>query len=209
MKTIGTDESGKGDYFGYLVIAGVAIDSESEKKLLEIGVCDSKRISDSAIHKLNARIRKLCDYEIVRISPEKYNILHSKFGNLNKILAWGHAKVIEKLCERVKPDSIIIDKFADRSFIEKELEKKAINIKAVKIVVRGEENMAVAAASIIARNEFLRTLRMLGREIGVVLPKGASNVLPAADEVVRLHGKDMLDKVAKIHFKTTKNVGKE
>ncbi len=208
MKKIGTDESGKGDYFGYLIVAGVLVDGKDEEILKKIGVKDSKRISDAQIHKIAAKIKKMCDFECVRISPEKYNVLHKKFGNLNKILAWAHSKVIENLLERNDAEVIIIDKFADEEVIKKELEKKKIR-NSVRIEVRAESDMAVAAASIIARSEFLRSLRMLGREVGIVLPKGATHVHSVGNEIVKRYGREILDKVAKTHFKTTKNVGKK
>ena len=102
----GVDESGKGDFFGPLVIAGVYVDRGIARKFLEVGVQDSKRISsDARIHSLAESIRQivggLC--EVVLIGPEKYNELYRKFGNLNALLGWGHARVIENLLAK-KPD---------------------------------------------------------------------------------------------------------
>lgn len=205
---IGVDEAGKGDYFGYLVVAGVFADDETEKRLRDIGVKDSKSLSDFAVKKLAALIKKICAYDIVKISPEKYNTLYKKFSSLNLLLAWGHARVIENMLGKVQTDIAISDKFGDESLIKNALMEKGRKIKLVQ-KINGERDMAVAAASILARDEFLKTLRALGREVGTVLPKGATHVEDAAKELVKQHGADVLNFVAKTHFKITKRVLEE
>jgi len=211
---IGADESGKGDYFGYLVIAGVVVDDESEKKLREIGVKDSKMLSDSVVTKLSAAVKRTCGeskFNVVRISPEKYNTLQKKFKNLNALLAWGHAQVIENLLQKNNVDYIIVDKFADEKYMNDALaekEKRGKIKQKVKLIqnIRGESDMAVAAASIIARTEFLRTLKQLSMEVGYSLPKGATHVEEAARELVKKYDESVLNFTAKKHFKTTKRV---
>ncbi len=207
MKKIGIDESGKGDYFGYLVIAAVMVDEKEEQKLREAGVKDSKMVSDLQIHKL-ARIVQKMPNTIIRISPEKYNALHVKFKSLNNILAWGHARALENLLEKSKADLAISDKFAEEKLLKSYLMDKGKKIKLIQ-KVNAESEMSVAAASILARSEFLRTLRMLGREIGHVLPKGSAHVKEAAKEIFNKHGDDGLKYVAKIHFKITKQIENE
>lgn len=208
MKWIGVDEAGKGDYFGCLVVAGVALDGEKEKKLRELGVKDSKLLSDAVVLMLAAKLRKLCPHEIVRISPEKYNQLYRKFKSLNKMLAWAHARVIENLLEKNDVDFVITDKFGEESFLKKTLFERGKKAK-IHQRVRAESDAAVAAASIMARAEFLRTLRKLSLEIGYSLPKGATHVEAAARELVKKHGESVLDFIAKRHFKTTKRVLKK
>lgn len=211
---IGVDESGKGDYFGYLVVAGVVVDDESKKRLKELGVKDSKMLSDSVVAKLSTSIKKICkegSVNIVRISPEKYNLLQKKFKNLNALLAWGHAQVIENLLQKNKVDHIIVDKFADENYMKDaigEKEKRGKITQKVKLIqnIRGESDIAVAAASIIARTEFLRTLKQLSMEVGYSLPKGATHVEEAARELVKKYDEKVLNFVAKKHFKTTKRV---
>ena len=205
MKWAGVDEAGKGDYFGYLVVAGVLIDDAAAHKLKEMGVKDSKRLSDSSVSKLAAKIKKICKHDIVRISPEKYNTLYKKFKSLNKLLAWGHARVIENLLEKNEIDMIITDKFGDENFLKKTLFEKGKKAK-IQQRVRAESDIAVAAASILARAEFLRTLKMLSMEIGFSLPKGATHVEESAKQLVGKHGEGILDFIAKRHFKTTKRV---
>ena len=205
MKHIGVDESGKGDYFGYLVVAGVLVDSSSEKTLKELGVKDSKMLKDSSVLKLSTGIRKICKYDIVRISPEKYNKLHGKFKNLNKLLAWGHAQVIENLLQKNDADHVITDKFGDEKYLKDALKEKGKKVKLIQ-KIKAESDMAVAAASVLARAEFLRTLKMLSMEVGYSLPKGATHVEEAAKELVKKYDESVLDFVAKKHFKTTKRV---
>ena len=127
---IGTDESGKGDYFGPLVVASVFVDREMKKKLLMLGVKDSKQLSDTAITGIAKRIRAMndCIFNLVIINPEKYNELYLKIGNLNRLLGWGHAKVLENILEKHKADEAISDKFGDEKLIVSALQKKGQKI---------------------------------------------------------------------------------
>lgn len=207
MKRIGVDEAGKGDYFGYLVIAAVCVDDASEKVLRDIGVKDSKKLSDYAVKEMGPKIKKLPS-ETVMISPEKYNKIYPKFGSLNRLLAWGHARSIENVLEKTECSHVITDKFAEESILEEYLMEKG---RAATVVqkINGEADMAVAAASVLARYEFLRTLRLLGREVGIVLPKGSTHVKEAGRELIKKHGEDILHLVAKMHFKITKDILKQ
>ncbi len=204
---IGVDESGKGDYFGYLVIAGVIVDDETAKKLSSIGVKDSKKLLDSRALKLSVQVKKTCKYNVVKISPERYNSLYKRFGpgSLNKLLAWGHARVIENLLEKNTCDYVITDKFGDESFLKKALMERGKKAKIIQMV-RGERDIAVAAASVIARAEFLKTLKKLSLEVGYKLPKGATHVEDAARLLIEKHGEKILPMIAKMHFKTTKKI---
>lgn len=205
---IGVDEAGKGDYFGYLVVAAVAVDKEKEKKLKELKIRDSKKMFDSTVRRKATQIKKICEHEIIRISPEKYNVLHKKFGNLNKLLAWAHARAIENLLKKTEAKHVISDKFEDRDLVKKALFDKGKKVNFIQ-KVRAEEDLAVAAASVVARAEFLNTLRQLSLMIGYKLPKGATHVEDAARQMVKRHGKDILEKIAKTHFRTTKRVLKK
>lgn len=203
---IGTDESGKGDYFGPLVVAGVFIPEEQEKILKELGVKDSKKVSDSRVQEFAGLIRKGYKYSLVVIGPERYNELYSKLRNLNRILAWAHSRAIENILEEVHCSLAITDQFGDKLYVLNALMKRGKNIKLIQRP-KAEEDLAVAAASILARAEFLRRLYFLSKEVGINLPKGSS---PQAEEVgvkiSRLHGERILDKVAKKHFKLTKRI---
>ncbi|MGA2139501.1 MAG: ribonuclease HIII [Verrucomicrobiia bacterium] len=206
---IGVDESGKGDFFGPLVIAGAFLNEAAAREMMEIGVRDSKLIkSDARIAEIAKQIRTSsgCVTNVVAIGPEKYNELHARMRNVNDILGWGHARVIENLLGRVDSPKAISDQFGNKRIIERALMARGRKIELVQRH-KAESDLAVAAASIIARDEFVVRLRRLGKEYGVKLPKGASAaVQEAGRELVAKHGRDALGKVAKTHFRTTQKV---
>jgi ribonuclease HIII len=202
----GVDESGKGDFFGPLVIAGAYVDQGIARKLLDAGVVDSKRISsDARIRALADMIRKssLGLVETVLIGPTKYNELYEKFGNLNKLLGWGHARVIENLLAK-KPDCprALSDQFADTRVVEQSLLRHARRIK-IEQRPKAESDIAVAAASILAREAFINWLERKGKEIGLRLDRGVSaGVKESAKKLVEMNGPAALRAVAKVHFRT-------
>jgi ribonuclease HIII len=206
----GIDESGKGDFFGPLVIAGVYVDREIARKFMEAGIQDSKRIgSDKRIRDLANVIRMTPGAvgDTVAIGPERYNDLYEKFGNLNSLLGWGHARVIENLLER-KPDCprALSDKFADASVIEKALLKHGQAIK-LEQRTKAESDLAVAAASILAREAFIDWLERHGKTWGMKLGRGvSSDVKEAARKIAENGGPAALRKVAKLHFRTAHEV---
>jgi len=203
---IGIDESGKGDYFGPLVIAAAYVNPVIERDLKLMQVRDSKRISDPRVLQLASDLRQVCKHSIVAIGPERYNELYQKIGNLNRLLAWGHARALENLLEQVDAQQAIADQFGDERFILNALLEKGKHVQLVQRP-KAEEDLAVAAASILARAEFLRRLSALSEKIGTSLPKGASpSVELAARMVVKKRGQDALRTIAKLHFKTTKAV---
>ncbi|MED3962832.1 ribonuclease HIII [Niallia taxi] len=203
---IGTDESGKGDFFGPLVIAGVYVNKTNAQMLQELGVMDSKKISDRQIAELAPKIKSICPYTVVAIGNEKYNDLYIKIKNLNKLLAWGHARAIENLLGTNDYKYVLSDKFGDEGLIKKALLDKG---KSVTLYQRpkAEEFISVAAASIIARNEFVNRLEKLSNKYKINLPKGASNnTISVAKEFVSKYGKEELEYVAKLHFKTIEHL---
>jgi len=204
---IGSDESGKGDFFGPLVIAAFFLPEGQDGVLRELGVKDSKRTSDARCREIAAQLkRRYAFHSIVAIGPEKYNELWAKLRNLNRLLAWGHARAIENVLERVPAGKAITDQFGDEKFVRMALLKKGREIELVQ-TPRAEEDLAVAAASILARAEFLNRLHDLSRDAGFELPKGASDLVEAAAvKLVRAKGPEILEKVAKTHFKTTVRV---
>lgn len=204
---IGVDESGKGDYFGPLVVAGVYVDREAEKRLRELKVRDSKKISDRRIAELRRIIRAEFPCSVVSIGPERYNQLYATMKNMNRILAWGHARVIENLLGEVDCSKAVLDRFGRKELVLKVLMKQGRSIEIVQ-QFRGEDDIAVAAASVLARGEFVAGLEKKSEDFETRLPLGNSKekVLPAAREVARRWGIESLVKVAKVHFKTTKEV---
>ncbi len=206
----GIDESGKGDFFGPLVIAGVFVDRDIAHSLMEAGVQDSKRIgSDKRIRALAEAIRGTPGVAIttVEIGPRKYNELYEKIGNLNQLLAWGHARVIENLLEqRPECPRALSDQFGNPALIRRSLMTKG---RAIQLDQRtkAESDLAVAAASILARERFINWLEKTGERHGVVLPRGAGvQVKQVARELTARHSPDILRELAKTHFKTAAEV---
>ncbi len=203
---IGTDESGKGDYFGPLVIAGVLITDANREKFIKLGVKDSKKLNDTIIKKYAAEIKNNSIFSLVTIGPEKYNELYDKFKNLNKLLAWGHARVIENILEKQPCEYALSDKFGDESLIKNALMKSGRQIK-LEQRHKAESDIAVAAASVVARAEFVIRMDELQKRYSMDLSKGASDtVIKQAKAFAAQHGKSELKKIAKLHFKTTQVV---
>ncbi len=209
----GVDESGKGDFFGPLVIAGCYTDRGITKKLMDAGIQDSKKIgSDKRIRDLAEIIKRTqgAVHSVVAIGPEKYNQLYAKFGNLNRLLAWGHARIIENLLE-IRPDCprALSDQFANPALIKRALLEKG---RAIQLDQRtkAESDVAVAAASILAREAFIDWLRNKGREMQVELPRGASALVKQVGRsLIAKHGQEVLCRLSKTHFKTASELAPE
>lgn len=200
---LGTDESGKGDYFGPLVIAAFFCPEGQEPVLAQLGVRDSKTLSDRKAAELAATLKAGYPSSVVAVGPEKYNELYGKFRNLNKLLAWGHARAIENVLEQIDARRVVTDQFGDERFVRQALLTRGRTIE-LEQRPRGEADPAVAAASILARAEFLRRLASLSAEWGLELRKGAGPpVEAAAAAFVARYGAEALGRVAKLHFKTT------
>ncbi len=203
---MGSDEAGKGDYFGPLVIASAFIDPSTIPKLVTLGVKDSKRLSDATILKMASEIKRLIPHEVIKIFPKRYNEMYESFKNLNALLAWGHAAAIHNLSNKTGCKDILVDKFAHESVLERALRARKVELNLSQ-KTKGESDLAVAAASILARAGFLEGIDALAKKWQVSLPKGASNaVQQAAKEIVSKHGKELLSEVAKVHFIITQQV---
>jgi len=198
---IGTDESGKGDFFGPLVVAGVFINEEIRRKLVNLQVRDSKDLTDNQINSLSKKIKTILHnhFEVIILPPKQYNEEYKTHKNLNHMLSDLHQKVINNLLNKVECSVVIIDKF---SKLEIDVPP---NVK-VHYIQKAEKYTAVAAASILARSEFNKWFTHKETE-GVKLIKGASSEVEAlARTVFRELGIDELNKLSKVHFKTYKKV---
>ncbi len=212
---IGTDEAGKGDFFGPLVTAGVYVDARSAEILRVLGVRDSKTIQDRALRALAGQIRQVSAARaaITVVAPRRYNELYkhmrSEGKNLNTLLAWTHTRVIEDLMKAgVRPKFILSDQFGDKRYIEQRLlvETRQSGIPLIQMP-RAEADVAVAAASILARDAFLGWLERASKAVGVKLPKGASpQVIETAKLLVQRSGREILNDYAKTSFKTMAKV---
>jgi ribonuclease HIII len=212
---IGTDEAGKGDYFGPLVSAAVFVDRIGAAILRQLGVRDSKTLSDRRIRELADKIRGIPEvrHAVTAINPRKFNELYEQFRregkNLNSLLAWGHARSIDSLLnalanKRVNAQYVLVDQFADKHYIEQRTRRAGIPVHQRP---KAEEDIAVAAASVLARDGFLRWLERWSERTQIVLPKGASpQVIQAAKQFVRRWGAKWLGEVAKLNFRTTVQV---
>jgi len=214
---VGSDEAGKGDYFGPLVSAAVLMDKELGKVLEGLGVRDSKNLSDNRNRELATQITHLCGKrgQVVVIPPMKYNQLYEDFRregkNLNTLLAWAHTRALENILivfphERL---SVLVDKFADEGQILSKLlrEGRRANLSIVQMP-KAEANVAVAAASILARARFLQALDDLSRQYQIAFPKGASDprISEVVKQIISRGGATELARVAKLHFKTTEKI---
>ena len=205
---LGGDESGKGDYFGPLVAAAYRLEDGEAEELRSLKVTDSKALSDGSIERIAGQLEERGRSRVHVLMPRDYNPRYEKVGNLNVLLAQLHGLCVRELlaAHETPPRSVVIDQFARRTSI---LEREARLPKGCKLVSRtkGEADPAVAAASILARAAFVRSLRELGHEFGFTFPPGAgAPVLTAGREFVRTFGRERLPEVAKVHFATSEKL---
>lgn len=208
---IGVDEAGKGDFFGPLVVGAVFVETaKQEAELRSAGVRDSKALSDRAIASIARKIQKICSsHSVVSIVPSEYNKQYKELSNANIVLAQGHARAIENVLESISSGAcglVVIDQFSKSK--ARVLDELLENGGKMRIIQKhkGESDIAVAAASILARDGFVKGLEDIGKSYGMTFPKGASNVIRAGKEFVRTHGADALEEVAKTSFRTALQV---
>lgn len=206
----GVDESGKGDYFGPLVVAGVYTDERCATELVRLGCKDSKSIPDDRkIYALAEKIKKTAGvvYEVICIGPRRYNELYAEMGNLNRLLAWGHARVIAALHEKVPAcPRALSDQFANEWVLKRALGQRHIPVQ-LEQRTKAESDVAVAAASILARARFVQWMQQTAEASQCPMPLGcAPHVTRAAQHFVATHGRERLQDVAKLHFKVTQKL---
>ncbi|MCK4933949.1 MAG: ribonuclease HIII [Simkaniaceae bacterium] len=203
---IGVDEAGKGDFFGPLCVGALYADKKGIQTLIEMGVCDSKKMKDTKICLLAKKIKEQFDYHLIQLNPSKYNELYSKFNNLNSLLAWGHASAIETVSKKTSCKNVIIDQFANESVVLLALKKKNLELDLTQRH-RGEEDIIVAGASILARACFVEGIQRLGDTYSTILPKGASKaVIASGKKLVDKYGPNILMELGKLHFKTKEQI---
>lgn len=211
VPSVGSDEAGKGDFLGPLVVAAAFVKPGQGALLAEYGVRDSKSMGDREAASVAALVKQTVPWAVVSIPPPRYNELHKEMGaNLNRLLAWAHARALEDVL--AKPEAagaaaVVVDQFAKGPVLPSALLPRARAL-PLEMRPRAEDHPAVAAASVLARDAFLEGLRRLGVEIGVPLAKGAG---PPADQAARRvlakGGRALLARVAKMHFKNAAKVG--
>ena len=201
---VGSDESGKGDYFGPLCVASVFVpDAATAALLASKGVRDSKLVPDAEAAVLASLVRAKCPHAVHVLAPPLYNDVYERFRNLNDLLADCHGRALEKLLAQTGPQPVVVDQFARPEVLVRHLGEKARGVEVTQ-AVRAETDLAVAAASLVARAEFLAGLAALEVRHGVRLPKGAGvPVVRAAREIAAKGGVTLLRQMAKVHFATT------
>jgi ribonuclease HIII len=210
---IGSDETGKGDYFGPLIVCGFYLELKDKDKLVRLGVCDSKKLRKDQINTIAKQLYH--DFpgriECLVLKPQKYNELYASFAsqkkNLNDLLAWCHSKVLDNLIKRHSmPEGVFIDQFSHARKASALLKKLHPELPVMERP-DGEQDLAVAAASIVARYQLLQSFQSMTRFYKLKFPLGASSsVSDAAHEFIAQYGKDRLGEVAKLHFKTTREL---
>ena len=207
--SIGSDEVGTGDYFGPIVVTAAYVSKDNIPYLEELGVKDSKQMLDDKILEVVPKIIKKIPYESMILTNTEYNQKYSKDLNLNKIKAIMHNNVLYKLREKTQSyDYIIVDEFA-KDFIYYNYLRNSVNVvKNITFLTKGEsKSLAVAAASLISRYIFIKEFNKLSDELGIILPKGASEIVDeVAFNIAKDKGIDYLNSIAKMNFKNTLKV---
>jgi len=207
---IGSDEAGKGDYFGPLVVAAVHADPEEVRWLQQANVADSKNVVDTRAHTLAAQIEGKLDCRVVSLMPEEYNERYRQVGNLNVLLAALHAETLAPLIQAHEADEVVmVDKFAAPELILEALSDRGVHPTRLLCETRAERYPVVAAASLLARSAFLRGLEECANLCGTDLHKGAgAPVDRVGRRVLEIGGRELLAKVAKLHFRNTSKISR-
>ena len=170
---IGIDESGKGDYFGPLVIAAVRVTADQKKSLESLGITDSKKLSAHSISFLAKQIIKRCQHTVLIMGNQSYNEVYAKYGNLNHMLAWGHLKVLEDTLKQGDCKHALSDQFGNASLLKSSLRAKDLKVTLYQRP-RAESNIAVACASILARHNFVSQMDEMSEHYKITFPKGST-----------------------------------
>lgn len=208
----GSDESGKGDFFGPLVVAAVVADEQAALNMQLRGVRDCKALSDKKILELEKVIMdEALDYSVLELKPRFYNLRYEQIkkqrGNLNNLLGSGHINALSQVLERQKRcGSALIDQFMRSDALLKELHERFPDVSVMQ-QPKAEANMAVAAASVLARARFLRSMAALSAQAGEQLPKGGgAQATAAARRLAQRQGREALRDYVKLHFANMKDI---
>lgn len=204
--SIGSDEVGTGDFFGPIVVTGTFVKKEDIPFLKELGVTDSKKMTDEKILTIVPEIIKKIPYTTFILDNKKYN--ESKDINMNKMKAILHNKVLLELTRKYKADYVIVDEFAKEKTYYSYLNDASSVVKNITFLTKGEtKSLSVACASVISRYIFIKEFSKLSENLGILLPKGASSkVDEVAIKIVNKYGFDKLYEVAKMNFKNVEKI---
>ena len=205
--TIGSDEVGTGDYFGPIVVTASYVEKENIPFLKELGVKDSKKLTDEKILEIVPKIIKKIPYECIILSNKEYNENYTSDMNMNKVKAILHNKVLNKLKEKYQADYIVVDQFA-QPYVYYNYLKETNYVRNITFMTKAEDKcLSVACASLISRYVFLKQFDKLGESIDTFLIKGASDKVDELGvKIVNKYGFDKLKEVAKLNFKNTEKI---
>ena len=207
--TIGSDEVGTGDYFGPIVVTSAYVNKENIKWLEELGVKDSKKLTDDKILEIVPEIIKKIPYKSIILTNKEYNERYNANTNMNKLKAILHNNVLIKLTNEIKDyDYVVVDEFA-KKFVYFNYLKESPNVfRNITFMTKGEDKcLSVACASMISRFIFIKEFDKLGEKVDTFLPKGASDIVTkTGKELVDKYGVNILKEIAKLNFKNTDKI---
>ena len=210
ISSIGSDEVGTGDYFGPIVVTASYVDKANIDFLLELGVKDSKKMTDTEIKKVVPKIIEKIPYHTFILSNSQYNKLYNSDMNMNKMKAILHNKVLSEFQNKEKYhyDYIVVDQFENPKSYYNHLQDASFKVYNITFLTKAEDEcLSVACSSLISRYIFLRELDKMSKNLGMLLPKGANPQVDAAGiEIVKKFGQDKLTEIAKLNFKNTEKI---
>ena len=202
---VGSDEVGKGDFFAPIIVCAVYLDKDQYDRLYDLGVRDSKDLSDKRIKELASKIKEVTkNYSIIKVSQKKYNEMYHETNNINIILAHAHSAAISHTYEKHEFERVLVDKFGREKIIINNLSKYDLSID---FQTKAESNIAVAAASILARDALLKVMKQMEDYYHMTFPLGANKIVISTGKIfVKKYGARELEKVCKMHFKTVNEI---
>ena len=211
ISSVGSDEVGTGDYYGPIVVTASYVNKEDIPFLTELGVKDSKKLSDEQILKIVPKIIKKIKYKTIMLSNKEYNKNYGKDMNMNKIKAVLHNKVLTEMVKDNEYDYIVVDQFEPESSYYKHLSEVPSPLKGITFITKAEDKcLSVACSSLISRYIFVKEIDKLGDKYGIFLPKGANYyVEDVGIKLVEKYGINVLKEVAKLNFSNTDRILKE
>lgn len=211
ISSVGSDEVGTGDYYGPIVVTASYVNKDDIHFLTELGVKDSKKLSDEQILKIVPKIIKKIKYKTIMLSNKEYNKNYGKDMNMNKIKAVLHNKVLTEMVKDNEYDYIVVDQFEPESSYYKHLSEVPSPLKGITFITKAEDKcLSVACSSLISRYIFVKEIDKLGDKYGIFLPKGANYyVEDVGIKLVEKYGINVLKEVAKLNFSNTDRILKE
>lgn len=210
VSSIGSDEVGTGDFFGPVVVTATYVQKQNVDFLLELGVKDSKKLSDSEIKKIVPKIIEKIPYQTFVLTNKQYNELYNQDMNLNKMKAILHNKVLSKFINKEKYpyDYIVVDQFENPKSYYNHLQEVPFKVYGITFLTKAEDQcLAVACASLISRYIFLQEMDKISNDVGKVLPKGANDLVDiTGKEIVKDFGEEKLKEIAKLNFKNAERI---